>query len=96
MCRYLVKMVPNHHKYVFLWFLTITHDIPAKYEGKLILAILAPFLAILTTFAREFFLGTSKIEIYIKKQAGNRRQMVVLGGGVWDHSGYCTITELGL
>ena len=39
-----------------------------------------PKLAILATFATFLFLGTSKFEIYMKKQSRIRREMVVLGG----------------
>ena len=39
-----------------------------------------PKRAILGTLVTEFFLGTSKFEIYMKKQSRIRREMVVLGG----------------
>ena len=42
-----------------------------------------PKLAILATFATFLFLGTSKFEIYMKKQSRIRREMTPLGGGAW-------------
>ena len=45
-----------------------------------------PKRAILGTLVTEFFLGTSKFEIYMKKQSRIRREMVVLGGGAWETS----------
>ena len=39
-----------------------------------------PKLAILATFATFLFLGTSKFEIYMKKQSRIRREMTPLGG----------------
>ena len=45
-----------------------------------------PKRAILGTFATFLFLGTSKFEIYMKKQSRIRREMTPLGGCVGDLS----------
>ena len=53
-----------------------------------------PKSAILATFAMFVFLGTSKFEIYMKKQSRIRRETVVLGGCVGDLSADCTIIQV--
>ena len=51
-----------------------------------------PKRAILATLVTDFFLGTSKFEIYMKKWSRIRREMVVLGGCVGDLSADCSIS----